>query len=69
MTKKEKLEKLHEKLAEYYIAVLEEGEELSSGTLSAINAFLKTNRIVVDDENSSELLEFHKKLESLMEEI
>jgi len=39
---------LHRKQAEYLIEAIESGEELSSGTLAAINAFLKNNDIQVD---------------------
>lgn len=47
------LHNLHRVIAEYYIEAVngglgEEGEELSSGTLAAINAFLKNNDITVD---------------------
>jgi len=49
----ERLHDLHRVIAEYYIEAVngglgEEGEELSSGTLAAVNAFLKNNDITVD---------------------
>ena len=43
-----KLEELHGLIATYYIEAIESGEELSSGTLAAINAMLKNNSITVD---------------------
>jgi len=43
-----KLNSLHGVIAGYYIEAVESGEELSSGTLAAINAFLKNNDITVD---------------------
>ena len=39
---------LHKKLADYYMDALDSGEDLSSGNLAAINAFLKNNDIKVD---------------------
>ncbi|MBD3841413.1 MAG: hypothetical protein IE909_05930 [Campylobacterales bacterium] len=48
-----KLHTLHDKLADYFIESLNSGEELSGGTLAAINAFLKNNNIVVDVVDSS----------------
>ena len=42
------LHTLHKKLADYYMDALESGEDLSSGNLAAINAFLKNNNIQVD---------------------
>ena len=44
----ELLHSLHRKIAEYYIDALESGEDLSSGNLAAINAYLKNNEIKVD---------------------
>ena len=45
----DKMNALHGLLADYYTEMLgEEGEELSSGTLAAINAFLKNNNITAD---------------------
>ena len=42
------LHNLHKVIAKYYIEAVDSGEELSSGTLAAINAFLKNNDITVD---------------------
>jgi len=42
------LHTLHRKVAKYYIEAVESGEELSSGTVAAINTFLKNNDITVD---------------------
>jgi ABC-type Zn uptake system ZnuABC Zn-binding protein ZnuA len=42
------VEALHNLLCMYYADQLGSGEELSSGTLAAINAFLKNNDIKVD---------------------
>ena len=39
---------LHKMIAEYYKEAIESGEDLSSGTLAAINTFLKNNDIKVD---------------------
>ena len=48
----DKLNALHDLIATYYGDVikeaLEDGEQLSSGTLAAINAFLKNNDITAD---------------------
>lgn len=44
----ELLEHLHGAIAEYYIEAAESGEDLSSGTLAAINAFLKNNGVTAD---------------------
>lgn len=42
------LHNLHGAIAKYYLEAAEGDEELSSGTLAAINAFLKNNDITVD---------------------
>ena len=42
------LHELHGVIAKYYIEAVKSDEELSSGTLAAINAFLKNNDITVD---------------------
>jgi len=42
------LNRLHKIITEYYIEAVGSGEELSSGTLAAINSHLKTNDITVD---------------------
>ena len=48
------LHTLHGMIAQYYIEAIESGEELSSGTLAAINAMLKNNDITVDVVEASE---------------
>lgn len=50
------LNELHGLIAQYYIDAIDSGEELSSGTLAAINAMLKNNSITVDilEESPSE---------------
>ena len=62
----DKMNKLHDIIAQYYIEAVESGEELSSGTLAAINSFLKTNEITVDlvEESGEQSLTF--KLKELM---
>ena len=65
----DRLYKLHSAIAEYYIEAAESDEELSSGTLAAINGFLKMNGITVDvieEENKSE--DFISKLRLLASE-
>ena len=42
------VERLHSLLTNYYSDLLSEGEEISSGTLAAINTFLKNNDVKVD---------------------
>lgn len=42
------LHDLHGAIAKYYIDAAQGEEELSSGTLAAINSFLKNNDITVD---------------------
>lgn len=65
----DKLNGLHDLIASYYSDRVSdglEGEELSSGTLAAINAFLKNNNITVDlvEESPTQNLTF--KLKELM---
>ena len=64
----DKMNMLHDLIAQYYIEAVESGEELSSGTLAAINSFLKTNEIIVDvvDESPTTSLTF--KLRELVKE-
>ena len=66
----DKLNGLHDLIASYYSERVEDGlggEELSSGTLAAINAFLKNNNITVDlvEESPTQSLTF--KLKELMD--
>jgi len=45
---KDELYELHKAIAKYYLDAVDSGEELSSGTLAAINSFLKTNEVTMD---------------------
>lgn len=62
----EKLNKLHDILADYYKEQIESGEELSSGFLAALNSFLKTNEITADTVESEPMMDLTKKLQDLM---
>jgi ABC-type Zn uptake system ZnuABC Zn-binding protein ZnuA len=64
---KEELYTLHKMIAEYYMEALESGEDLSSGTLAAINTFLKNNDIKMDvvEESPAQNLTF--KLQQLIQ--
>ena len=62
----EKLNALHGALAEYFLDVLDSGEELSGGTLAAINTFLKTNDITVDLTESNPLQNLQAKLRDMV---
>lgn len=62
----ETLNSLHGLIAQYYIEAIESGEELSSGTLAAINTMLKNNDITVDVIEGS-MDSPHLKLLSLVE--
>jgi ABC-type Zn uptake system ZnuABC Zn-binding protein ZnuA len=62
----EKLNELHGVIAKYYIEAVDSGEELSSGTLAAINAFLKNNDITVDVVEDSPTQNFSSKLKLLI---
>jgi hypothetical protein len=61
------VEKLHSLLSGYYSELLESGEELSSGTLAAINTFLKNNDVKVDVAESSPLQNLSFKIKELVE--
>ena len=63
---KQELYELHKMVAEYYMDALRSGEDLSSGTLAAINTFLKNNEIKVDvvEESPTQNLTF--KLQELI---
>jgi len=65
---KKTIEDLHGKLAEYYLDVLEDDMELSSGTLNAINAFLKQNNVVAEEIEESPFMNIHNRLQSLIEQ-
>ncbi len=62
------LHELHRVIAEYYVEAVDSGEELSSGTLAAINAFLKNNDITVDVVEDSPEQDLSKKLRLLVRE-
>ena len=62
------LHKLHKVIANYYIEAAESGEELSSGTLAAINAFLKNNNIAVDVIEESPEKSFSSRLKLLIKD-
>ena len=62
------LHKLHKVIANYYIEAAESGEELSSGTLAAINAFLKNNNIAVDVIDDSPEKNFSSRLKLLIKD-
>ena len=69
MSKKASIDKLHELhkyIAEYYIEAATSGEELSSGTLAAINSFLKNNDITVDVIEDSPTQNLTNKLQLLI---
>lgn len=62
----EKLNELHGVIAKYYIEAVDSGEELSSGTLAAINSFLKNNDITVDIIEDSPAQSLSNKLQLLV---
>ena len=62
----DKLNSLHDLLATYYSEQLDSGEELSSGTLAAINAFLKNNNINADAVESQPLQNLSFKIQDLV---
>lgn len=63
-----KLEALHDALANYFTEQLESGEELSSGTLAAINSFLKNNNITADVVESQPLQNLSYRIQDLIRE-
>jgi len=63
-----KLEALHDALANYFTEQLESGEELSSGTLAAINSFLKNNNITADTVESQPLQNLSYNISRLLQE-
>ena len=60
------LHELHRVIAKYYIESVNSGEELSSGTLAAVNAFLKNNDITVDIIEDSPTQNLTNKLQLLI---
>jgi len=67
-----KLDKLHDAIATYYGEAigdaLEDGSELSSGTLAAINAFLKNNNVTADVVESSPMQNLTYKLQDILKQ-
>lgn len=61
-----KLNALHGAIAEYYMEAAQGDEELSSGTLAAINSFLKNNNITVDVVEDSPSQNLSSKLQLLI---
>ena len=61
------VEKLHALLATYYSDLLESGEEVSSGTLAAINTFLKNNDVKVEVADSNPLQNLSFKIKEMVE--
>jgi ABC-type Zn uptake system ZnuABC Zn-binding protein ZnuA len=53
-------------VAKYYADALESGEDLSSGTLAAVNTFLKNNDIKVDVVENSPTQNLSFKLQELI---
>ena len=66
--KMKEVEALHSLLTEYYSELLGSGEELSSGTLAAINAFLKNNDVKVDVVDSSPMQSLSLRLKDMIKE-
>ena len=62
----DELYSLHKLVAQYYMEALESGEDLSSGTLAAINTFLKNNDVKVDVVESSPTQNLTFKLQELI---
>lgn len=61
------VEKLHSLLANYYSELLESGEEVSSGTLAAINTFLKNNDVKVEAVDGNPLQNLSFKIKEMVE--
>lgn len=65
------MNELHGVVAKYYKdymeTALEDGEEVSSGTLAAVNTFLKNNNITVDMLESDDMLDLGKSLRDMVE--
>ena len=64
----DKLNNLHNLIADYYAEAIESGEELSSGFLAAVNAFLKNNNVTADISESEPMQDLQNKLRQLMQE-
>ena len=65
------MNELHKVTAQYYKdymgQALEDGEEVSSGTLAAVNTFLKNNNITVDMVESDEMMDLGLQLRDMVE--
>jgi hypothetical protein len=62
----ELMNQLHGLLADYYTEALQGGEELSSGTLTALNGFLKNNNITADLVEKEELMDLGLELRNMI---
>jgi len=62
------LHDLHRMITEYYIEAATSGEELSSGTLAAINSHLKVNDITVDVVQTSPTQNITSRLQLLIKD-
>jgi hypothetical protein len=64
------MNELHNVVAKYYkdymSDALEDGEEVSSGTLAAVNTFLKNNNITVDLVESDDMLDLGLQLREMV---
>ena len=64
------MNELHGVVAKYYkeymADALEDGEEVSSGTLAAVNTFLKNNNITVDMTESDDLMDLGLELREMV---
>lgn len=63
-----KLNTLHDKIADYFSECLDSGEDLSSGTLSAMITFLKNNNVSADVSESNPLQNLSYKIAELVKE-
>jgi len=61
-----KMDGLHDLLADYFIEQLQSGEELSGGTVAAINAFLKNNNITSDVVESNPMQNLQVKITDII---
>ena len=65
------MNELHGVVAKYYkeymADALADGEEVSSGTLAAVNTFLKNNNITVDMVESDDMLDLGQSFRDMVE--
>lgn len=59
---------LHGLITQYYADACNSGEELSSGTLAAINAHLKNNSVTMDVVESSPMQNLTSRFQELMDD-